>query len=500
MVINTNLAASRAAMYLDGNSKRMATSLARLSSGSKIVQPQDDAAGLAQSLKLDSKVRRLDASISNNTNFWSMLQTQDGLAQEIQSALNRMNELAVLYQDVTKTADDKAAYNLEFQQLETGIIDMTSKTFNGIDLFFTDGKVFTGDSSTSNLTMNNVADGLGGGEKSNGNDGEYKIDLVYEANASGTELKAGHKAIFEKAANRIEGIITGDLTDEGSIDDLEITAAYMDSTDGVGGTLASAGPDGLRASFLPYIGTMYFDEADMDSMYEDGTLYAVVLHEMLHVTGIGTLWDGAFFDLIGDSGGSDPYYTGTNAIAKYNEIFGTNITQLPIEDDGGIGTAEGHWEENETHLAVDGLDNELMTGYVESSSIAMPLSEITVGSLEDMTYEVNYDMADPYSGSGTGSGPAAALRIDSLASIKGAIQGLANSRAQIGAQLSYTNKVNGALAIERENMMQATSRIKDVDIAEETTLLAKSQILVRSATAMTSQANVLPEMALMLIR
>ena len=117
-----------------------------------------------------------------------------------------------------------------------------------------------------------------------------------------------------------------------------------------------------------------------------------------------------------------------------------------------------------------------------------------------MTYEVNYDMADPYSGSGTGSGPAAALRIDSLASIKGAIQGLANSRAQIGAQLSYTNKVNGALAIERENMMQATSRIKDVDIAEETTLLAKSQILVRSATAMTSQANVLPEMALMLIR
>ena len=82
MVINTNLAASRAAMYLDSNTKRMSASLARLSSGSKIVQPQDDAAGLAQSLKLDSKVRRLDAAISNNINFRSMLQTQDGLAQK----------------------------------------------------------------------------------------------------------------------------------------------------------------------------------------------------------------------------------------------------------------------------------------------------------------------------------------------------------------------------------------------------------------------------------
>ena len=493
MVINTNLAATNAAMRLDRNTKQMAASLVRLSSGSRIVNPQDDAAGLAQSMRLDTKVTRLDASISNNTNFRSMLQTQDGMAQKIQKALTRMNELAVLYQDMTKTADDKTAYDLEFQQLEAGIIDMTSKTFNGIDLFFTDGKVFTGDSSSSTLTMNNVADGLG-------DDGEFKIDLVYAANASGTELKAEHKAIFEKAANRIEGIITGDLTDEGSIDDLEITAAYMDSSDGVGGTLASAGPDGLRASFLPFIGSMYFDEADMDSMYGDGTLYAVTLHEMLHVTGIGTLWDSNFFNLIGGSGGTDPYYTGTNAIAKYNEIFGTSITQLPIEDDGGSGTAEGHWEEDETHLSIDGLDNELMTGYSESGGIAQPLSEISVGSLEDMTYEVNYDMADAYSGAGTGTGPAAALRIDSLASVKGAIQGLANSRAQIGAQLSYTNKINSALAIEKENMLAAVSRIKDVDMAEETTHFTKNKILVSSATAMTAQANILPELVLMLIQ
>ena len=90
--------------------------------------------------------------------------------------------------------------------------------------------------------------------------------------------------------------------------------------------------------------------------------------------------------------------------------------------------------------------------------------------------------------------------IGSVESVKGAIQGLANYRAQIGAQLSYTNKVNSALAIEKENMMQASSRIKDTDIASESTQYAKNKILVQSATAMTAQANILPEMVLMLIQ
>jgi flagellin len=48
-------------------------------------------------------------------------------------------------------------------------------------------------------------------------------------------------------------------------------------------------------------------------------------------------------------------------------------------------------------------------------------------------------------------------------------------------------------------MMQASSRIKDIDIAEETTLYTKNKILVSSATAMTAQANLLPQMILKLI-
>jgi flagellin-like hook-associated protein FlgL len=260
--------------------------------------------------------------------------------------------------------------------------------------------------------------------------------------------------------------------------DNTITAKLKDTSDGVGGTLASGSMNGVWGT-LAATGSITIDEADLDSMYEGGYAYSTYLHEIIHAVGFSSNLSGAT-------------YNGTNAIAQYNEIFGTSVTTLNLENDGGVGTAGSHWEE-------DDFDNELMTGYSEGGGVAEPLSKVTVGVLEDQGYEVDYDAADIWTGAGTGTGPAGGMAIGSLGSVKGAIQGLANYRAQIGAQLSYTEKVNDALAIEKENMMQATSRIKDVDIAEETTLYTKNKILVSSATAMTAQANLLPQMILKLI-
>ncbi len=488
LVINTNLAATRAATRLDDNTKRWAESMVRLSSGSKIVHPQDDAAGLAQSMRLDTKITRLDAAISNNTNFHSMLQTQDGLSEKIQSAVHRMNELAVLYQDMTKTADDKTAYELEFNELDAGIFDMAGKTFNEIDLFFTEGKVFTGDSSSSTLDDNNVADGLGRGA-----DGDYKIKIEYAANAEGKELPGKHKALIERAARRIEAIIVGDASAGAAIDNT-ITAQLMDeaTSDGVNGTLATGGGNAINGAIgvAAATGTINVDEADLESMLKGGYAYSTYLHEIMHAVGFTS----SHTNFSGNN------YNGVNAIAQYNEIFGTTETQLYLEDDGGAGTAGAHWEEDETNGTVAGFDNELMTGTSEGGGNPEPLSKVTVGVLKDAGYEVDYDAADTWTGAGTGTGPGGGMVIGSLDSVKGAIQGLANYRAQIGSQLSYTNKINSALAIEKENMQQSSSRIKDVNIAEETTRLAKLNILVNSGTAMTAQANLLPQMVLRLIR
>ena len=56
-----------------------------------------------------------------------------------------------------------------------------------------------------------------------------------------------------------------------------------------------------------------------------------------------------------------------------------------------------------------------------------------------------------------------------------------------------------SLLIERENLDNATSRIVDTNVAEESTIFARQNVLVNSATAMLGQANIMPEMALQLL-
>ena len=139
MIINTNTTAVRAARLLSESSTKLGESLARLSSGSKIVNASDDAAGLAQVLKLDAQLKRTGAASANVGNAISFSQTQDGFLQKVQTALERMSELTVLGQDVTKSNTDRSNYSVEFTQLQNYISDIGDKDFNGVTLFSTEG-------------------------------------------------------------------------------------------------------------------------------------------------------------------------------------------------------------------------------------------------------------------------------------------------------------------------------------------------------------------------
>jgi flagellin len=137
MVIHTNLAAQSAASNLHSSQALLTRSLARLSSGSKLVSPSDDVAGVAVSMRLDAQVLRMNAAGSNVSNAISFAQTQDGYLKNIGRALDRMGELAVLSLDVTKNADDRQLYNGEFTRLTEHIANSLQADFNGISLFST---------------------------------------------------------------------------------------------------------------------------------------------------------------------------------------------------------------------------------------------------------------------------------------------------------------------------------------------------------------------------
>ena len=154
MVINTNVSALSSARLLSESSAMLAKSLARLSSGSKIVSPEDDAAGLAVSLRFDAQIHRNTAAKNNINNAVSFSQTQDGFLQKVGKALDRMSELAILSQDITKTNTDRSLYDSEFQTLATYITNTGSKDFNGVSLFTSSALSVTTDGDTNAGTAN----------------------------------------------------------------------------------------------------------------------------------------------------------------------------------------------------------------------------------------------------------------------------------------------------------------------------------------------------------
>jgi flagellin len=135
VVINTNYSATIASNNLASSNSMLQRSLNRLSSGSKIVNPSDDAGGLAVSMKLSSAAKRSGAAISNIGNSVSFLQTQDGALKVAGKVLDRVSELKTLYADPTKSASDLANYDAEFTQLKSQITSIAGEKFNGIAVF-----------------------------------------------------------------------------------------------------------------------------------------------------------------------------------------------------------------------------------------------------------------------------------------------------------------------------------------------------------------------------
>ena len=185
------------------------------------------------------------------------------------------------------------------------------------------------------------------------------------------------RSAFLAAAERIEAVVLNDLPDvagpsaDGSlmtVDDLLIRAE-LPAMDGVGGALGIAVPTLLRAdSLLPVTAQMRFDADDAASLDARCGWDDVVLHEMLHCLGFGTLW--AVKGLVAANGG----YVGAAGMAAYAAIGGAG--PVPVETEGGVGTARLHWSE-----AVFGA--ELMTGWIGDES---HLSPLTVASLSDLGY------------------------------------------------------------------------------------------------------------------
>src|ERR1700733_15936344 len=156
MVINTNLSAQSTAQYLQQSSSMLSSSLAQLSSGSKVTSPADDSAGLAVSMSLVAQEGENTAASNNIADAVSFNQTQDGYLSQVTSALDRMSELSVQAQDVTKSDSDRSLYQKEFSTLATYVNNVSTEDFNGVSLFAGGSLNVTIDSNGNHFTMTGV--------------------------------------------------------------------------------------------------------------------------------------------------------------------------------------------------------------------------------------------------------------------------------------------------------------------------------------------------------
>jgi len=244
--------------------------------------------------------------------------------------------------------------------------------------YVTDRGVMSGSSTALQSLEPNFAQDL----NSDGTIGITRFEITVRYSGSST-----YQSYFTEAARRWEQVITADLPNVvhplyGFIDDLMIDAS-VEYIDGANRVLGRAGPDAFRSgSNLPTHGIMQFDSADITSMVNNGTFMDVVLHEMGHVLGIGTLWSTMGLK------STFTTYNGAGALEAFRQLSGNpGAGTVPLESTGGTGTAGVHWSDSV-------FGNELMTGFI--SGRPNPLSIMTIGSLRDLGYTVNYGAADPY--------------------------------------------------------------------------------------------------------
>jgi len=222
VIINTNFAATQASNNLAASNNALQKSLNRLSSGSKIVQPSDDAGGLAVAMKLSAAAKRSGAASTNIGNTLSYLQTQDGAMKVASKVLDRISELKILSEDATKNTSDIANYDVEYDALVKELEAIAVENLNGVSLFGTaltakvseDGVqtvavtnkdfaakvsgVFSSATDLTSVTLSTVKTAIQDIATMRANNGAEQSRLTFAS-----ELLTINKANIESAASRI---------------------------------------------------------------------------------------------------------------------------------------------------------------------------------------------------------------------------------------------------------------------------------------------------------
>ena len=468
MVIGTNISSLTAQRHLTSSRADMEQSMERLASGKRINSSQDDAAGLAISHKLESKITGLNQGIRNANDGVSMLQTAEGALEQTSEILNRMKELATQASSGTYSTADRNSMDLEFQALLSEVTRISDTTdFNGTSLLKQNSSAtfVVGDTGTDTISINLQAmSGADLGIDGKGTVQETSLTATTQINtATAKQAQTFTMAATVAAGQYLEMEVNGTTFTQDFTENEVMTGTLLAEK-------INQGTDNLTATFGTLVMTL---TSTADGVaFETGGLAEYAYSAPIEETSVMSVT------------------TENSATGKKAATFTMAATVLANQ------TLE--MEVNGTTYTQAFDTSELITGGLLADQITNGTDNLTAtfGTLV-MTLTSTVDGAD-FSSTGMkeradGSSPSNLLTAETSTSamsiIDTAIARVDSYRSTLGAVANRLDHTVSNLMNRVENQSAANSRILDADYAVESANLAKAQVLQQAGTAMLAQAN-----------
>ncbi len=553
MRIQHNIMAMNSYRNYTGNTSALSKNLEKLSSGYRINRAGDDAAGLAISEKMRAQISGLEQAQSNAKSGINLVQTAEGALTEVHSMLNRMVTLAD--QSANGTYDnetDRANLQKEVSQLTSEIDRIAdSSNFNGIKLLdgslggkadvsnnvtLTDTKVTT--SKTTSAAFTAGTDPLALGDTFSytvawkEGDTEKSATISFKAN-SDTEFEAadGTKYVATAAgatAAQISGAVLAELKKNSDLsasfdislgsDKLtftsketgtagaQITALGMTSSDtdkvtaaggaiGVGATDVVVGKDVMQKldaskfTVITKTGATAADVATAEDLekatFEVNGKKFLLAASTTTEKGLANL--GSDVTVIKLAGASYAAANDAENVARtISRVSGKTFEVAAATDAGADIATNDILFKGESALKTSGKALTLQIGDTAESFNQLTVS---VGDMHAKSLGIGgIDIS-------TQTGASAAIE-----KLKTAINSVSSTRGNLGALQNRLDHTINNLGVMTENIQDAESTVRDVDVAKEMMAYTKNNILVQSAQAMLAQANQVPQGVLQLLQ
>ena len=498
-VINSNISALKAQSSLTKNARTLDTATERLSTGLRINSAKDDAAGLAITNRMTAQINGLNQAVRNANDGIAMIATIEGSLTQSTAVLQRMRELAVQSANGTNSTEDRQFLQAEMTQLNSELDRIASQArFNGmkvLDGTFTNREFQIGanGSETIAVSINSASsDKLGSYQLRSGSQ-----DVVSDSAASTNLVSGADFSIFGNLGEATVGVSTGD-------DAREVTRLVNDVTSKTG--VSASAVTKLKLSDLTDIGALSFKLVGKNESAVTVTANIQNVSDLTDIaSNINTFSSstGVIAQLASDKksimlSSNEGYDILINEFSTNGTSGSVSVTAL--KGDSLADVVNPKTTAAATVLTSGSVDSATVTGDILFSSN----SSFTVVGVSAASASTDFVKSGPSSPDLIAVSSAMIGTPDkaqsAISTIDGAIATVSAMRANLGAIASRLEKTVDALTSSSVNTAAARSRILDTDYAQETSALAKSQIIAQASTAMLAQANQQPQQVLQLLK